>query len=216
MPRPFVESDVKRWLKKWRNPHNLTRIHLAKQSARYGYKIGDHSYGAPRVKRWGRGDHLEIGPYCSIADDVTILLGGNHRTDWISTYPFSDFSDLFPNASEHPSTLTSPGGITIGADVWIGTGATVLPGIEIGVGAVIAARTVVRASVPPYAIVAGNPSELRRYRFDQVTIERLLSSRWWELPHAQVDQLSKLLLSDDVEGFLDAVRLLRDKSDNPA
>ena len=87
-------------LKNWRNPHNQTRVHLARIAGRYGYEIGEFTYGKPKVRFPESGKKLTIGRYCSIADKVEILLGGNHRTDWGTTYPFSALPELWPSAPE--------------------------------------------------------------------------------------------------------------------
>src|ERR687885_2263635 len=85
-------------LKNWRNPHNQTRLHLAPLARRYGFEIGAHSYGRPKVRFPGSGCKLAIGRYCSIADKVEILLGGNHRTEWVTTYPFGAPEARWPGA----------------------------------------------------------------------------------------------------------------------
>lgn len=185
-----------------RNPHGLTARHLARDAARFGWTIGDYSYGRPRVRHWGDGGALAIGRYCSIADDVTIFLGGNHRTDWVSTYPFSDFPDLWPGMRGRPSTLTSRGAVRIGSDVWIGAGATILSGVTIGDGAVIGARAVVGRDVEPYGIAVGNPARTVRRRIDEPLRARLLALAWWDLPPETVARLAPLLQSDDVAGLV--------------
>ena len=126
------------------------------------YKIGKHTYGKPKVFDWNDGGKLIIGDYCSIADGVTILLGGNHRHEWVTTYPFSttDFNDTWPEASDISGQPWSKGNVEIGNDVWIGYGATILSGVVIGDGAVIAAGSMVVHNVDPYSIVAGNPARL--------------------------------------------------------
>ena len=144
--------------------------------------IGAHTYGKPKVYAWDDKTKLVIGKYCSIAENVTFLLGGNHRVDWISTYPFSEFQVTWPTASGlvgHPATR---GDINVGNDVWIGHGATILSGIRIGDGAVIGAGSVVSKDVAPYSIVAGNPAREIRSRFSAKEIERLLKIKWWDWP----------------------------------
>jgi len=98
---------------------------------------------------------IRIGKFCSIAHDVTFILG-NHRVDWVSTYPFSVFFDEASHITGHP---LSNGDINIGNDVWIGKFSTIISGISIGNGAVIAANSFVTKDVPPYAIVSGNPAK---------------------------------------------------------
>jgi acetyltransferase-like isoleucine patch superfamily enzyme len=149
---------LERLFRRWRNPHNLTRLHHAAEMARGGHEIGDYSYGRLRIRSWGEGSRLTIGRYCSFANGVTVFLGGNHRTDWISTYPFSDFADLWPEMSGRPSTLSTRGDVRIGSDVWVGAEATILSGVSIGPGAVIGAGALVTRNVPAFAVVGGNPA----------------------------------------------------------
>ena len=194
---------------RWRNPHNLTRLHHARDIAARGFEIGDFSYGRLHIRSWGEGAKLKVGRYCSFADGITIFLGGNHRTDWVSTYPFSDLPELWPAMAGRSSTVTTRGDVVIGSDVWIGAGATVLSGVSIGHGAVVAARAVVTRDVPPYAVVGGNPATIVRMRFDAATVAALLDLAWWDLPHEQVARLAPLLQSEDVQGALTLGRALR-------
>ena len=143
-------------LKNWRNPHNQTSVFLAQKAQRYGYDIGEFTYGKPKVRFPESGRKLTIGRYGSIADKVEILLGGNHRTDWGTTYPFSAFRELWPGAPRSDEYHTSRGDVTIGHDVWLGSGAIILSGVTIGHGAVVAAHAIVTKDVPAYAIVGGN------------------------------------------------------------
>jgi len=124
------------------------------------------------------GDRLVIGRYCSIAAEVRFIMnGGNHPTSWLSTYPFPVFGEGWESAM--PATWPNRGDTVIGNDVWIGYGATIMPGIRIGNGAIIATAAVVTKDVPAYAIVGGNPGTILRYRFDEATIGRLLALQWW-------------------------------------
>lgn len=192
-------------IKNWSNPHNLTRLHLARLSERYGFAIGDWSYGRPKVRFPESGTKLSIGRYCSFADQVEILLGGNHRLDFVSCYPFGAMTGVWPEAAGRDDYHGSKGDVAIGHDVWIGSGAMILSGITIGHGAVIAARAVVTRNVAPYAIVAGNPARVVKHRFDAETVARLLASRWWDLPRERVATLIPLLQGNDIAAFLAAV-----------
>lgn len=168
-----------------------------------GLEVGDHSYGNPSVMWWGEDAKLKIGKFCSIADNVSLFLGGNHRADWVTTYPFSGLAPLWPEAAGikgHPATN---GDVVVGNDVWLASGCTILSGITVGDGAVIGARAVVTKDVPPYAIVAGNPAEIVRFRFDPQTIERLLRIRWWDWPESRIHAAMPMLLSPDIGAFLD-------------
>lgn len=168
--------------------------------ARYpDYEIGLGTYGMPRVHDWHEGSTLKIGAYCSIADGVNILLGGGHRTDWVSCYPFPGFIEEARHVPDYGGTR---GDVVIGSDVWLGMGCTILSGVTIGHGAVVAAQAVVTRDVEPYAIVAGNPARVVRWRFDEATRAALLESAWWNWPEAEVRRISPLLCSDRLDDFL--------------
>lgn len=192
-------------LRNWRNPHNLTAVHLADLARRYGFAIGEHSYGRPKVRFPESGCPLTIGRYCSIADRVEILLGGNHRTDWVTTYPFGAFPEVWGDDLGH-DFHASRGGVAIGSDVWLGSAATILSGVTIGHGAVVAARAVVARDVPAYAIVAGNPARVIKYRFEEGQIAALLATQWWTLPQDAVAGLVPLLQSGRVDDLVEAIR----------
>ena len=163
------------------------------------YDIGEYTYGTPFVHTHGD-TRLKIGKFCSIANGVNIVLGLNHRIDWITTYPFPTLQLMneFPEAAEiegHPSTK---GDVIIGNDVWIGNDAWILSGVTIGDGAVIGAKAVVSKDVAPYSIVVGNPAKCVKKRFDDDTIERLLKLQWWNWPIEKIRKAIPLLCSMDV------------------
>jgi acetyltransferase-like isoleucine patch superfamily enzyme len=163
--------------------------------------MGQHTYGRPQVLRY-RGDlnKVVIGNYCSIADEVTIFVGGNHRTDWVSTFPIRTCFNLpGKNQDGHP---LSKGDVIVGSDVWLGFGATILSGVRIGDGAVVGARSVVSADVPPYGIVVGNPARLVRMRFTEAQIEELLHVAWWNWPAEKVVECVGLLNGASVDDFI--------------
>ncbi|MDP4022247.1 CatB-related O-acetyltransferase [Methylobacterium sp. NEAU 140] len=203
-------------LRRGRNPHNETRIHLAKLARTYGFSIGAYSYGRPKVRFPESGRRLTIGRYCSIADKVEILLGGDHRLDWVSTYPFAAMGGLFPDADAPADYHASRGDVAIGHDVWLGSGCTILSGVSVGHGAVVAARAVVTRDVPPYAVAAGNPARIVRHRFDAETAAALVAAAWWDRPHAEVTRLVPLLQSGQVAALLAALRAPADSRTEPA
>ncbi len=165
------------------------------------FTIGRGTYGEPEVVGWNSGTTLRIGAFCSIATGVKIFLGGDHRVDWVTTYPFSELWEAGKQYTGHPATK---GDVIIGNDVWIGNEALVLSGVTIGDGAVVGARAVVTRNVPPYAIVAGNPARLIRMRFDEATIAALLRIRWWDWSDEEIERNLPLLLNADVQAFLAA------------
>ena len=165
--------------------------------------VGVGTYGEPTVHAWDRGPdtRLQIGSYCSIANDVTIVLGGEHHSEWITTYPLRVMNDL-PGAwhDGHPATK---GDITIGNDVWVGLGSTILSGVSIGDGAVIGAGSVVTTDVPAYAVAGGNPARVIRSRFRPEIVEALERIQWWRWPHDRILDAVELLCSDGVEAFVE-------------
>ncbi|MEJ7786334.1 MAG: CatB-related O-acetyltransferase [Solirubrobacteraceae bacterium] len=165
--------------------------------------IGRYSYGLPDVIVYpGETQRVVIGSFCSIADDVRIFVGGNHRPDWVSTYPFRIKLGL-PGAHTD-GCPTSNGDVTIGHDVWIGSGARVLSGVRIGNGAVIGASSVVASDVAPYAVVVGNPAREVRKRFGDAHIAMLERLAWWRWPLERIIDNVALLCSSDLDSFLAA------------
>jgi acetyltransferase-like isoleucine patch superfamily enzyme/SAM-dependent methyltransferase len=123
-------------------------------------------------------DKIEIGRFCSIGSNISILGGGEHYLNRVTTFPLR-FLSTFNDSVFHNVDARTKGVTRIGNDVWIGRGVTVLSGVTIGNGAVVGAESVVTQNVPDYAIVAGNPAQVIRYRFSQDTIEYLLEFQWW-------------------------------------
>jgi len=165
------------------------------------FDIGVASYGDLSVVPFDESTTLKVGSYCSFARGVCILLGGNHRVDWVTTFPFSAVDPRFCEYLGHPS---SRGDVTIGNDVWIGRDALILSGVTVGDGAVVGARAVVARDVAPYMIVAGNPARDVRLRFPKPIIERLLALSWWNWSEDRIAGAMRYLLSDDIDAFLSA------------
>lgn len=138
------------------------------------------------------GDRLVIGKFCAIAEGARFIMNGaNHAMSGFSTYPFNIFGNGWEEGFDESTwTRELRGDTVLGHDVWIGMEAVILPGVEIGHGAVVAAKAVVPHDVPPYAIVAGNPAKVVKMRFDQRTIDRLLALSWWDWP---VDKITRNL-----------------------
>lgn len=107
---------------------------------------------------------------------MTFLLGGEHRNDFVTTYPFNALLEDFNFIKGHPHTK---GDINVGNDVWIGSNVKILSGVNIGDGAIIGANSLVTKDIPPYAIAGGNPAKIIKYRFDNETNDKLLKIQWW-------------------------------------
>jgi len=164
------------------------------------YSIGRFSYGEPQVLNWGEKATLEVGSFCSIAEGVIILLGGEHESDWVTTYPFWVSIAGLSNVALPSGTN---GDVRIGNDVWIGMNALILSGVRIGDGAIIGACSVVTNDVEPYTIVAGNPAKVIRKRFDQEIIDKLLKIKWWDWDIQRIKDNMPLLLSDRIQELVE-------------
>jgi chloramphenicol O-acetyltransferase type B len=194
---------IKRWLGLGNDIPGLQNYERQQEKFRKkypGYEIGVASYGLPTVHDTHQGTTLRIGAYCSIASGVQIFLGNQHRTDWVSTFPFPAF---FEEARTIADFETSRGDVTIGSDVWLCADCSILSGVKIGHGAVVAMGAVVTRDVEPYSVVAGNPARHVRWRFDEPTRLALLNAAWWSWPLAEVRSVAKLLCSDKVQNLLD-------------
>ncbi len=164
------------------------------------YQIGCRTYGRPVVAAYDEHDSpLVIGKYTSIAVGAVIMLGGEHRIDTVSTYPFKQ---LLPGAEHANDTSFSRGPVVIGNDVWIGNAAMILSGRTIGDGAVIAANAVVTKDVPPYAVVGGNPARVLKFRFSPDIIGALQAIAWWDWPEEKIVEASPLLSSGKIDEFI--------------
>lgn len=148
------------------------------------------------------GDRLVIGKFCAIAKDVKFIMNGaNHKIDAISTYPFFIFGNGWEVAMPKDGELPYKGDTIVGNDVWIGYDATIMPGVEIGDGAIIAAKSVVTKDVPPYSIVGGNPAVVKKMRFPQESIDILLDIKWWDWSIEKITQNLRAITSNDVEAL---------------
>ncbi len=166
------------------------------------FVIGEYTYGKPEVLFEDCGANLFIGKFCSIADNVTIFLSGNHRTDWVSTYPFPVLKKHFPAAQGikgHPATN---GDVKIGNDVWIGRGVTIMSGITVGNGAVLAAGAMVTKDVGNYEIWGGNPARMIRKRFSEEQVLALEKLRWWDWNNEKIEKHVALICSEKVDELL--------------
>jgi acetyltransferase-like isoleucine patch superfamily enzyme len=174
------------------------RTFLRERKDLAGFDIGEWSYGGLTVLRWRKNGNLRIGKYCSFAANTVVMLGGDHSTRNISTFPFGVLMGGVPDDA-HAATR---GDVEIGNDVWVARDAMILSGVKIGTGAVIGAASLVTKDVPPYAVVAGNPARIVRLRFSDEQIARLLRLEWWNWEDGAVKAHAPLLLSNDIEEFL--------------
>lgn len=179
--------------------------------------VGDYTYyddvdGAERFEEHVThhypflGDRLVIGKFCAIAKGIEFVMNGaNHRMCSITTYPFNIMGGGWECATPALEELPLKGDTVVGNDVWIGQNVTVLPGVHIGDGAILAANSVVAKDIPPYHIAGGNPCRIIRKRFDDDLIAYLLELRWWDWPAEKIFRNLNILCSGD----LSSIRAIR-------
>ena len=172
--------ELERFRRAWRknNSHNTTvAINMfSVQSCR----VGKHTYGGIKVVNWNNDYKLVIGDFCSIAQEVVFILDADHYVNHLSTFPFK--TKIVDGSLEG----VSKGNIILDDDVWIGYGATILSGVHIGQGAVVAAGAVVTSNVPPYSIVGGVPARVIKYRFRQPVIDYMLMLDYSQLTEEMI------------------------------
>nr|WP_208641378.1 CatB-related O-acetyltransferase [Micromonospora arborensis] len=142
-------------------------------------------------------ERLIIGKYCAIATGARFLMAGaDHPTMGVSTFPFTIFGGEWTERTlDIVTAMPSRGDTVVGNDVWFGYQATVMPGVRIGDGAIIAAGAVVTADVPPYTIVGGNPAKAIRRRFEEADIDRLRRAAWWDWPVDLVTEHTRTIMA---------------------
>jgi acetyltransferase-like isoleucine patch superfamily enzyme len=154
---------------------------------------------------WSDEYKVRLGRYNSIGRDCNFFLHANNRYDWITTSS-QLWGPVTPDIAEMHMKMGHPtcnGDIIVENDVWIGAKSTIMSGVKIENGAVIAACSVVTKDVPPYAIVGGNPAKIIRYRFTPEQIENLLKIKWWEWDQTKLKEDGFLLWSNDVTNFIE-------------
>jgi virginiamycin A acetyltransferase len=174
-------------------------------------EIGDYSYyddpdGAENFERNVLylfpfiGDRLLIGKFCALARGVKFIMNGaNHKLSGFSTYPFQIFGNGWEAVMPALAELLNKGDTRIGHDVWIGYDSLIMPGVQIGHGAIVSSRSVVTRDVPPYTIVGGNPAQPLKQRFDDEVIARLLQIAWWDWPVEKISRNLAAIVAADLE-----------------
>ena len=159
---------------------------------------------------WSR-DKLIIGKFCQIATGVEFVMNdANHQMNSVSTFPFYTLEGWDMDAPA-ASDMTFKGNTVIGNDVWIGQKAVILPGVNIGDGAIIGANSVVGSNVAPYTIVAGNPAKLIRKRFDDELIGLMLRFKWWDKSVEEINSLIPILTCSDLEKVKEEIKARLEK-----
>lgn len=212
MSRAFLDAAASHPITLPNGERHLATVHLARVIDHPNIEIGDYTYYsdfdpvgdyAARIAPYiypGSPERLVIGKFVQIANGVRFITSSaNHPMLGFSTYPFAIFNPDTMGA--YTAEVAGHGDTVVGNDVWLGYSATVLPGVTIGDGAIVGAGAVVSRDVPPYAVVAGNPADVRRMRFDADTIEALLSIRWWDWDIARIEAARDALENADLKAL---------------
>ncbi|MCI3944097.1 antibiotic acetyltransferase [Pseudomonas syringae] len=189
-----------------RQLRNMDKLERHAEKIRLKYPravVGVGTYGIPDIVDFGDDSILRVGSYTSIAEGVKILLGGEHRTDWITTYPFPAMVKQVADIQDY---APSKGDVVIGSDCWICANAVIVSGVTIGHGAIVGAGAMVVRDVAPYSVVGGNPCKFIRWRFEEDVRELLLQAAWWDWPMEEVKSVARTLCSPDMDTFIDYIR----------
>ena len=164
--------------------------------------VGKYTYHGDLILAWENPQAKYIcGKFCAISN-LKVYLGGNHNSNFITTYRFgSTHKDVFNNLEKNPGLLTN-GDVIIGNDVWIGDHVTIMSGVNVGDGAIIAAYSHVVKNVEPYSVVGGNPAKLIRYRFRKDQIEKLLQIKWWDWEDVKINKHLNNLCCANIDNFI--------------
>ncbi|MAI12712.1 MAG: acetyltransferase [Rhodospirillaceae bacterium] len=168
-------------------------------------KVGKYTYGHNQIKHIPlRGGEYKIGKFCSIATNCKIYTGrGGHRKEFVSAFPFGAIhKEIFPNDFSK-LLVEDKGNVIIGNDVWIGQNVTIMPGVCIGSGSIIANNSHVIKSCPAYSIIGGNPGKIIKRRFSESQIEKLLEIKWWDWDNARINRNLPLIVSSDIDRFIE-------------
>lgn len=176
-------------------------------------EVGDYSYyddpdGAENFERNVLylfpfiGDRLLIGKFCALARGVKFIMNGaNHKLSGFSTYPFQIFGNGWETVMPALDELPNKGDTRIGHDVWIGYDSLIMPGVQIGHGAIVSSRSVVTRDVPPYTVVGGNPAQPLKQRFSDEVVARLLQVAWWDWPVEKISRNLAAITAADLEAL---------------
>jgi virginiamycin A acetyltransferase len=151
------------------------------------------------------GDRLVIGKFCALARGVKFIMNGaNHKVSGFSTFPFFIFGNGWEAVMPQPGDLPYKGDTVVGNDVWVGYDALVMPGVKIGDGAIVAARSVVTRDVPQYSVVGGNPASVVKQRFPDAVAAELLAIRWWDWPVEKITKNLPAIVGADLDALRSA------------
>ena len=152
------------------------------------------------------GDKLIIGKFCALSRGVKFIMNGaNHKLTGFSTYPFEIFGNSWKSVTPEPEEYPFKGDTVVGNDVWIGYEAVIMPGVKVGDGAIIAAKSVVTKNIQPYTIVGGNPAKIIRQRFADEIVNILLEIAWWNWDVEKITRNLSKIVNADIEALKQSI-----------
>lgn len=172
--------------------------YLFYKSKKFISRWGFGTYGLPKVVCYDDVSRLSVGNYVSIASNVSVLLGANHKLGLVATYPRS-----LVNKNVSQEETNEQGDVEIGNDVWVGYGATIVGPVAIGDGAIIGAGAVVVRDVPAYSVAVGVPAKVVKFRFSDEQIRALKKIQWWNWSPEKIREAETLLFSSNIQAFID-------------
>lgn len=148
------------------------------------------------------GDKLIIGKFCAIAKEVKFIMNGaNHKDSGFSTYPFFIFGNGWEKVAPTEGEISYKGDTVVANDVWIGYDVTIMPGVQIGNGAIIASKSVVTKDVPDYCVAGGNPAKTIKYRFEKEIIDELIKIAWWDWSAEKITENLEAVTNADIDAL---------------
>jgi acetyltransferase-like isoleucine patch superfamily enzyme len=186
-------------LEEYNEVRNRLRKYYIEQYPEENIIIGDFTYGAPVVLNWEKNIKLLIGKYCSIAENVKFLLGGEHSVEWITTYPFTAFIHYFKDKGGKFKRAGND--IIVGNDVWIGGDSKIMSGVNIGNGCIIGANSLIPRNkiIPDYTIWGGVPVKQIGQRFSDEKIKKLQEIKWWDWADIDIIKAIPILINENIE-----------------
>lgn len=204
----IIELKFSSMAYKWRQRNRHNKTFAARFFPLDSVIVGRNTYGMLDVRSFCKnaGEMLKIGSYVSIADGVIFILGGQHQTNTITTFPLKSYFTRIDNALDSGSK----GPIEIEDEVWIGMNAIILSGVKIGHGSIIGAGSVVTKSIPPFAVAAGNPAKVIKNRFSLEIMSKIKDIRMIDIPEWLIQDNFELLYKqiNEDESAIDSIKQL--------
>jgi acetyltransferase-like isoleucine patch superfamily enzyme len=192
-------TNAEQPLEEYNEVRNILKKYFTERYPEENINIGDFTYGDPIILNWNKNIKLLIGKYCSIAENVKFLLGGEHSVEWITTYPFTAFVHYFKDKGGEFKRVGND--ILVGNDVWIGGDSKIMSGVKIGDGCIIGANSLIPKNkiIPDYTIWGGVPVKQIGQRFSDKNIKKLQEMKWWDWADKDMIKVIPILINENIE-----------------